>query len=167
MSLPPCVPAISSNTKKEDVIQKIPDSPLLASETLNNAEESSTRQPEQQSGEEYEATEAHDRESREIMSAGRGEENFSLEALLKRLPSPPSPLPDDTKDGATCSIPASAPSTSSVHRAASSGSSLSRDSYTWSIASCDLPFSLSHDEEKLLWPLEVCCNIKINQQLRS
>ena len=167
MSIPSCVPSISSNTKKEDRIQSIPDSPLLASETLSNAEESSGHQPEQRCGKEDEAAEARDRETCEVMSARIGEEHFSLEALLEQLPSPPSPLPNDTKDGATCSTTASAPSTSSVHRATSGGSSLSRDSYTWSIASSDLPFSLSHDEEKLVWPLQVCCKIKISQQLRS
>ena len=168
MSLPSCVPAISSNTtKKEDAIQNIPDSPLLASGTLSNVEENSGHQPKQRCGEEDEAAEARDRETCEVMSAGIGEENFSLEALLKQLPSPPSPHSDDTKDGATFSITASAPSTSSVHLATSGGSSLSRDSYTWSIASSDLPFSLSHDEEKLVWPLQVCCDIKISQQLWS
>ena len=166
MSLPSCVPAISSNTtKKEDAIQNIPDSPLLASGTLSNAEENSGHQPKQRCGEEDEAAEARDRETCEVMSAGIGEEHFSLEALLEQLPSPPSPHPDDTKDGATFSTTASAPSTSSVHRVTSGGSSLSRDSYTWSIASSDLPFSLSHDEEKLVWPLQVCCDIKISQQL--
>ena len=166
MSLPSCVPAISSNTtKKEDAIQNIPDSPLLASGALSNAEENSSHQPKQRCGEEYEAAEARDRETCEVMSAGIGEENFSLEALLKQLPSPPSPHSDDAKDGATFSTTASAPSTSSVHRATSGGSSLSRDSYTWSIASSDLPFSLSPGEEKLVWPLQVCCDIKISQQL--
>ena len=161
MSLPSCVPAISSNTtKKEDAIQNIPDSPLLASGALSNAEENSSHQPKQRCGEEDEAAEARDRETCEVMSAGIGEENFSLEALLKQLPSPPSPHPDDTKDGATFSTTASAPSTSSVHRATSGGSSLSRNSYTWSIASSDLPLSLSHDEEKLVWPLQVCCDKK-------
>ena len=165
MSLPSSVPAISSNEKKEDATQNIPDSPLLASETLSNAEENSSHQPKQRCGEEYEAAEARDRETCEVMSAGIGEENFSLEALLKQLPSPPSPHSDDAKDGATFSTTASAPSTSSVHRATSGGSSLSRDSYTWSIASSDLPFSLSPGEEKLVWPLQVCCDIKISQQL--
>ena len=162
MSLPSCVPAISSNEKKEDATQNIPDSPLLASETLSNAEESSSHQPRQRCGEEDEAAEARDRETCEVMSAGIAEENFSLEALLKQLPSPPSTHPDDTKDGATCSTTASAPLTSSVHRAATGGSSLSRDSYMWSIACSDLPLSLSHDEEILVWPLKVCCNIKIS-----
>ncbi|XP_067024309.1 uncharacterized protein [Acropora muricata] len=154
---------ISSNTKKEDAIQNIPDSPLLASETLSNAEESSSHQPKQRCGEEDEAAEALDREICEVMSAGIGEENFSLEAILKQLPSPPSHHPDDTKDGATCSTTASALSTSSVHRATSGGSSLSRDSYTWSISSSDLPLSLSHDEEKLVWPLKETFDIKDNQ----
>jgi len=167
MSLPSCVPAISSNTKKKDAFQNIPVSPLLASGTLSNAEENSSHQPKQRCGEEDEAAEARDRETYEVMSAHIEEEHFSLEALLEQLPSPPSPHPDDTKDGATFTTTASAPSTSSVHRAASGGSSLSRDSYTWSIASSDLPFSLSHDEEKLVWPLEVCCDIKISQQLWS
>ena len=162
MSLPSCVLAISSNTKKEDAIQNIPDSPLLASETLSKAEESSSHQPKQRCGEEDEAAEARDRETCEVMSAHIEEEHFSLEALLEQLPSPPSPHSDDTKDGATFSITASAPSTSSVHRATSGGSSLSRDSYTWSITSSNLPLSLSHDEEKLVWPLKVCCNIKIS-----
>ena len=165
MSLPSCVPAISSNTtKKEDAIQNIPDSPLLASGTLSNAEENSSHQPKQRCGEEDEAAEARDRETCEVMSAGIGEENFSLEALLEKLPSPPSHHPDDTKDGATCSTTASAPSTSSVHRAFSGGSSLSRDSYKGNIASSDLPLSLSPGEEKLVWPLQVCCDIKISQQ---
>lgn len=167
MSLPSCVPAISSNTtKKEDAIQNIPDSPLLASGALSHAEENSSHQPKQRCGED-EAAEARDQETCEVMSAHIEEEHFSLEALLEQLPSPPSPHPNDTKDGATFSITASAPSTSSVHRATSGGSSLSRDSYTWSIASSDLPFSLSHDEEKLVWPLQVCCDIKISQQLWS
>ena len=161
MSLPSCVPAISSNTtKKEDAIQNIPDSPLLASETLSNAEESSSHQPKKRCGEEDEAAEARDRETCEVMSAHIEEEHFSLEALLEQLPSPPSPHPNDTKDGAAFSTTASALSTSSVHRAASGGSSLSRDSYTWSIASSDLPLSLSHDEEQLVWPLQVCCDKK-------
>ena len=153
MSLPSCVPGIASNTKKEDATRNIPVSPLFASETLSNAEESSSHQPEQRCGEEDEAAEARDREICEVMSAGIGEENFSLEALLEQLPSPPSRDPNDTKDCPTCST--------------TGGSSLSRDSYTWSIASSDLPFSLSHDEEKLVWPLQVCCKIKISQQLRS
>ena len=168
MSLPSCVPAISSNTKKEDATRNIPVSPLFASETLSNAEESSSHQPEQRCGEEDEAAEARDRETCEVMCARIGEQHFSLEALLEQLPSPPSRHPNDMKDGPTCSTTASGPpSTSSVHRATSGGSSLSRDSYTWSIASSDLPFSLSHDEEKLVWPLQVCCKIKISQQLRS
>ena len=150
MSLPSCVPAINSNEKKKDATQNIPDSPLFASETLSNAEESCSHQLEHRCGEEDEAAEARDRETYEVMSAHIGEEHFSLEALLEQLPSPPSPHPDDTKDGATFSTTASAPSTSSVHRATSGGSSLSRNSYTWSIASSDLPFSLSHDEEKLV-----------------
>ncbi|XP_044175482.1 uncharacterized protein LOC122958619 [Acropora millepora] len=154
---------ISSNTKKEDAIQNIPDSPLLASETLSKAEESSSHQPKQRCGEEDEAAEVLDREICEVMSAGIGEENFSLEAILKQLPSPPSHHPDDTKDGATCSTTASALSTSSVHRATSGGSSLSRDSYTWSISSSDLPLSLSHDEKKLVWPLKETFDIKDNQ----
>jgi len=163
MSLPSCVPAISSNTKKKDAFQNIPVSPLLASGTLSNAEENSSHQPKQRCGEEDEAAEARDRETYEVMSAHIEEEHFSLEALLEQLPSPPSPHPDDTKDGATFTTTASAPSTSSVHRAASGGSSLSRDSYTWSIASSDLPFSLSHDEEKLVWPLEETFDIQDNQ----
>ncbi|XP_067025836.1 uncharacterized protein [Acropora muricata] len=163
MSLPSSVPAISSNEKKEDATQNIPDSPLLASGTLSNAEENSSHQPKQRCGEEYEAAEARDRETCEVMSAGIGEENFSLEALLKQFLSLPSPPPDDTKDGAKFSTTASAPSTSSVHRATSGGSSLSRDSYTWSIASSDLPLSLSPGEEKLVWPLQETFDIKDNQ----
>ena len=167
MSLPSCVPAISSNEKIEDATQNISDSPLLASGTLSNAEENSSHQPKQRCGEEDEAAEARDRETDEVMSAHIEEENFSLEALLEKLPSPPSHHPDDTKDDATCSTTASAPSTSSVHRAFSGGSSLSRDSlYTRSIASSisDVPLSLSPGEEKLVWPLQVCCDIKISQQ---
>ncbi|XP_015761605.1 PREDICTED: serine/threonine-protein kinase PAK 2-like [Acropora digitifera] len=159
MSLPSCVPAISSNEKKEDATQNIPDSPLLASGTLSNAEENSSHQPKQRCGEEDEAAEARDRETDEVMSAHIEEENFSLEALLEKLPPPPSHHPDDTKDGATCSTIASAPSTSSVHRAFSGGSSLS----TRSIASSDLPLSLSPGEEKLVWPLQETFDIKDNQ----
>ena len=117
MSLPSCVLVISLNTKK-DIIQNIPDSPLLASETLSYAEES------------------------------YAEDN--TETILAQLPPVPSFLPDDTEDGATC--------TTTVHRgAASSGCSLQSESYTLSAASADLPISRwSPDEEKLLWPLEVC-----------
>lgn len=149
MSLPSCVPEISSKTKKEDAIQNLPDPPLLAGETSNNAPESCSHQPEQQSDEEYEATEARDREENHV------------ETLLKQIPSPPSFLPDDKEHGTTCKTPVS--SMSSVHHGAASGrSSLRRDSNTLSVFSFDSPTSRwSHDEVKLLWPLKVCLPTKI------
>ena len=129
MSIPP---AISLNTKKEV------SSPLLACETSNNAQENCRHQTRQRSGEEYETTEACDRE-----------EN-SFETLLAQIPSPPSFLPDDMEDGKKRTTPV--PSISSVHHAAASAaSSLWRDSKS------DLPISRGSDDEvKLLWPLEVC-----------
>ena len=135
MSIPP---AISLKTKKEVSLQNMSDTPLLACETSNNAQESCRHQTEQRSGEEYEATEARDRE-----------EN-SVETLLAQIPSPPSFLPDDMEDGKKWTTPV--PSMSSVHHAAASAaSSLWRDSKS------DLPISRGSDDEvKLLWPLEVC-----------
>lgn len=127
MSLPSCVPVISSNTKK-DVIQNIPDSPFLASQTLNHAVETSTHQLKQRSGEEYEAIEAREQETCASTSTGSGEENSSLETILAQLPPMPIFLPDDTEDGATCTT--TVPSTSIVHcGAASGGSSLALVSF--------------------------------------
>ena len=94
-----------------------------------------------------------------VISSGSREENFSLETILAQIPPVLSYLPDDTEDGKTCTTTVS--STSSVHRgAASGGSSLWKDSYSLSVASSDLPISRwSHDEEKLLSPLQVCYNM--------
>ena len=138
MSVPP---AISLNTKKQVSFQNMSDTPLLACETSNNAQESCRHQTEQRSGEEYETTEARDRE-----------EN-SVETLLAQIPSPPSFLPDDMEDGKKRTTPV--PSMSSVHHAA--GSAASAASSLWRDSKSDLPISRGSDDEvKLLWPLEVC-----------
>ena len=137
------------------------DSTLLVTQnnTLSDAEESSsynwrleTRsnlQVEQHSSNSL----VSDRKTGELMNNGSGEENFFLETLLEQLPPVPSFLPDEPKDGATCTT--KVPSMFSVPCAASGGPSLWRDSYKWNTALTNLPSKCSPGEVKLLWPIEV------------
>lgn len=67
-----------------------------------------------------------------------------------KLPSPPagSPEGDVSNDSGLCSAVSS-----DVVDSMSSRASL--DSYVWSLASSDLPWSLPEDEERLIWPSKV------------
>ena len=167
---------ISLNTRKEDVIQNMSDFTLLVTDnnTLSDAEESSSYrrrlettsnlQVERQSGKQHEAEVARNQETSDLMSTGSAEENFSLETLLAQLPPVPSFLPDESKDGGTCTT-TKVPKRFSVHCAASGGPSLWRESNKWNIGLTNLPSKCAPGEEKLTWPLEVCyiVNIKRSQ----
>ena len=138
------------------------DSTLLVTEnnTLSDVEESSSysRRLETRSNLQLQQQSSNslvrDRETGELMNNGSGEENFSLETLLEQLPPVPSFLPDEPKDGATCTTTKVA-SMFSVPCAASGGLTLWRDSYKWNRALTNLPSKYSPGEEKLLWPIEV------------
>ena len=88
--------------------------------------------------------------------AGSSEKPPSFELKLPSLPSPPSNSPEDKEEGARASeVP-----TCQVDSGTSSLSE--RDPYIWNLAKCDLPHSRSlDDEEKFLWPLQVCRSMVI------
>lgn len=87
-------------------------------------------------------------EGREAVRESTEGDFDSTESL--KLPSPPpdSPGAAVANDSGLCS----AVSTDVVD---SISSRASRDSYVWSLASTDLPWSLPEDEERLIWPSEV------------
>ena len=72
---------------------------------------------------------------------------------LPRLPSPPSASPNVEDNEDDC-----APALSDNVDSITSNSSLS-DIYTWNLTGSNLPspLILRGDEERLIWPLEVCC----------
>ena len=166
-----------SNTENEDTVQKKPDTSVTNSEnntlTRDNTTERQTLTEEDQQllktcpGEEqadhdHNATSTGNRKTSESTNAG-SEVKSVVRATLpdeleQLLPNPPSFSPKDIRDGETTAM-------STTSEAGSGASSLSQDSYMWSLTSSSLPppNSLSDDEERLISPLEVCCSKYTNK----
>lgn len=85
------------------------------------------------------------------MNAGSTEDDVPLEKILSHLQftTPPSFSPEEFQEGTSAPSPILGVSSS----------------YTRNLASSNVPHlrSLSGDEETLLWPLKVSCNINIKQ----
>ena len=107
---------------------------------------------------ERDVTEACSRQNCELISAVSYERNLAgspekLFSLELKLPASPSDSPNDKEAKG-------APVSDFPSFQVDSGTS--RDIYTWNLAKCDLPYSRSlNDEEKLLWPLQVCRSVVI------
>ena len=163
-----------SNTKNEDTVQNMPDTSVADSEnntiTRDNTtgRQAATAEDHQllktYTGEEqadHNATSTGDRKTSESTNAGSEVESVvgaMLPDVLELLPNPPSFSPKGIRDGSTTAM-------STTSEAGSGASSLSQDTYMWSLALSSLPppNSLSDHEERLICPLEVCCSKYTNQ----
>ena len=160
-----------SNTKNEDTVQNMPDTFVADSENNTLTRDNSTERQsvitedqqllktypgEEQADHDHNATSTGDRKTSESTNAGSEVESVVRatlpDELEQLLPNPPSFSPKDIRDGETTAMP-------TTSEAGSGASSLSQDSYRWSLTSSSLPppNSLSDDEERLICPLEVCC----------
>lgn len=158
-----------SNTENEDTVQKKPNTSATNREnntlTTDNTTERETvtredqqllkTSPREEQADHDNANSAGDRKTSESTNAGSEVETFVRATLPDELeqliPNPPSFSPKDIRDGTTTAMP-------TTSEAGSGASSLSQDSYMWSLTSSSLPppNSLSDDEERLISPLEVC-----------
>lgn len=152
-----------SNTKNEDTVQNMPDTYLADSEnnSLTRENISERQTPTNENHQLLKTTSTGDRKTSESTNAGSEVESVvgaTLPDELELLPNPPSFSPKDIRDGSTTAM-------STTSEAGSGASSLSQDTYMWSLASSSLPppNSLSDDEERLICPLEVCCSKYTNK----
>ena len=152
-----------SNTKNEDTVQNMPDTYLADSEN-NSVTRDSASERQTQTNENHQllkTTSTGDRKTSESTNAGSEVESVvgaTLPDELELLPNPRSFSPKNIRDGSTTAM-------STTSEAGSGASSLSQDTYMWSLASSSLPppNSLSDDEERLICPLEVCCSKYTNK----
>ena len=158
-----------SNKKNKDTVQNKPDTSVADSENNTLSEDKTTtrqtvtREDQQtmktsrkeQADHDHNATSTGDRKT--WASGNAGSEVESVDEL-ELLPNPPSFSPKDISNGETTAM-------STTSEAGSGASSLSQDSYMRSLTSSSLPppNSLSDGEEKLIFPLEVCCSKYTNK----
>ncbi|XP_015773312.1 PREDICTED: mitogen-activated protein kinase kinase kinase 14-like [Acropora digitifera] len=166
-----------SNTKNEDAVQNMPDTSVADSENNTHTRDNTTDRQivtgedqqllktsprEEQADYDHNATSTGDRKTSESTIAGSEVESVVgatlPDELEQLLPNPPSSSPKDIRDGETTAM-------STTSEAGSGASSLSQDSYMWSLTSSSLPppNSLSDDEERIIYPLEETFAIQDNK----